>query len=134
MIDCAKQFIDLVDKGTIESLQKSKSEFISDDVCYEIINHYPDYILNLVTNKKLSLPVLRKLAQSKSWRIRFWVAMKRKLDYELFKKLSQDRDEAVRRNIAYNAKTPLEILQTMYPDIVDDINEKIIERIKNKNK
>ena len=56
------------------------------------------------------------------------------MDYELFEKLSQDNDEAVRGSIAYNSKTPFEILQKIYPDAEDDINEKIIERIKKRQK
>ena len=129
MINSAKQFIELVDNGTVESLIKSKYVVISDEICYDIIDNYPDYVVNLAVNKNLSIPILKKLAKNKSWRVRWWVAMKRKLDYELFEKLSHDKDEAVRRMIAYNSKTPLKILQAMYPDKVDDINEKLMERI-----
>lgn len=129
MIDTAKNFIELVDSGTIDSLAKSQNEVISDEICYDIIDNYPDYVENLALNINLSLPILKKLSQSKSWRVRCWVAIRNELDYELFDKLSRDKREPVRRTIAYNSKTPLKILQAMYPDKVDDINEKLMERI-----
>ena len=138
----AKQFVMLVKEGLAEWEDQETStinraleaQVIPDEVCFEIIKNYPSYILNLVNNEHLSLPVLRKLASNKSEVIRSFIAQRDTLDYGLFEKLSRDKEIAVRSCIAYNRKTPLTILKKMYPDTVNEINETLQENILKKEK
>lgn len=48
MINSAKQFIELVDNGTVESLIKSKYVVISDEICHDIIDKYPEVISKII--------------------------------------------------------------------------------------
>ena len=138
----AKQFVMLVEEGIAEWEDQDTTtitsalytQVIPDEVCFEIIKNYPSYILNLVQNEHLSLPVLRKLASNKSWLIRTFIAQRDILDYGLFEKLSRDKDISVRTYIAYNRKTPLAILKKMYPDTDNEINEILQENILEKEK
>jgi hypothetical protein len=130
MIQSPQEFIALSDSEHPDNQHRARYEDAPEEVWFEIVEKYPDYIRAVIWNKTVPLNILRCIAKSPDAKIRCDVAMKRKLDDALFEMLSQDPDDSVRAQIVSNPKTPRHISERLALDrevwVAQQAREKLV--------
>lgn len=116
MINEIAEFVKICNSDIPEERKRIKNETISEDVLFDVIQHFPELTLFVIHNNSVTLKILEILSKSPDSEIRWWVATKRKLSPELIEILSTDEDESVRHRIAYNVNTSKSILTILAQD------------------
>lgn len=118
------------DSSTINEVSKID---ISEEVCLELIENYPEYKSIIAYNKNLSNKIIEILSDDESEHIRFIISQRNKLSLNILDKLSKDKVDSVRMSILNNKNITEEILQRFTKDPWVEINNKALKLIKRKN-
>ena len=130
MIDSAEEFITLTESENLNDQHRARHENAPEEVWFEVLEKYPEYVRSVIWNKTVPLSILHFLSTSPDTSVRYDLAMKRKLDEGLFEMLSKDPDDSVRHRIACNKKTPKHIIERLASDKVAYVAETAIKRLK----
>jgi hypothetical protein len=116
VIGSAEEFVRLRTSEDPSEYNRAAHEELSEELCADIIERFPEMRFWVAQNKTVPLSVLRVLATDPDEVVRSMVAMKRKLDHALMEVLSKDPYDAIRAQIARRTNAPLEIVRRLAKD------------------
>lgn len=129
MIESAEEFVRLRSSKDPSEYRRAGDEEISEEVCRDVIERFPDARAWLAESEWVPTSTLRRLATDGNPRVRSAVCARRILDATVIEMLSWDVSDAIRTNIARRSDTPVESLLRLVKDDSSMVREAAIEEL-----
>ncbi|MEO7329301.1 MAG: hypothetical protein ABI193_12025, partial [Minicystis sp.] len=130
VIVSTEEFVRLYESSDPKERWMARYDVVSDDVCLDVINRYPDLAFGVACNQTLSPSILRVLAHDSDSRARTVAANREQVEPAVLEMLARDSEVAVRIGVVSNAATPEAALIKLSNDPDDYVRSLAITRLR----